>query len=371
MRRTVSVILAIVFIGGALLVAKYLIDNKNKPKPKTEKIVKTVFSEKVTNRTIPLIISTNGNLIAKNKIELYAEVQGVLERTSKEFKSGMAFKKDETLVKINSEEFYANLQAQKSNLFNAITAIMPDIKLDYPKEYDKWQLYLQNFDINKTISNLPELTSEKEKFFISGRGINTAFFNVNNLEVKWHKYNLKAPFDGILTDALVNPGTLIRQGQKLGEFIDPTVFELSAPVKSEFQDILQVGKSVRLSNSDKTKTYTGKVVRINGKVDATTQSIQAFIQVEGADLKEGQYLNVNIQAKSEDNAYEIERNLLVDNSKIYIIKNDVLVLVEINIVFENKDTLIVKGLQNGTTILAKPVPGAYAGMSIKLFNTKH
>ena len=48
-----------------------------------------------------------------------------------------------------------------------------------------------------------------------------------------------------------------------------------------------------------------------------------------------------------------------------------LVLVEINIVFENKDTLIVKGLQNGTTILAKPVPGAYAGMSIKLFNTKH
>ena len=105
MRRTVSVILAIVFIGGALLVAKYLIDNKNKPKPKTEKIVKTVFSEKVTNRTIPLIISTNGNLIAKNKIELYSEVQGVLERTSKEFKSGMAFKKDETLVKINSEEF--------------------------------------------------------------------------------------------------------------------------------------------------------------------------------------------------------------------------------------------------------------------------
>jgi len=371
MRRTVSIILAIVFLGGALLIAKYLIGNKKRPKSKIDKIEKTVFVEKIANKTIPLFITTNGNLVAKNKIEIYAEVQGVLQKTAKEFKTGTAFTKNEVLVKINSDEFYANLQSQKSKLFNAITAIMPDIKLDFPSEYTKWQSYLNNFSTDKTIPNLPKTNSEKEKFFVSGRGISAAYFNVKNLEVKLNKYTLKAPFDGILTEALVNRGTLIRQGQKLGEFIAPTIYELSVPVKSAFQNYLQIGKTVSLTNIEKNKKWTGKVIRINGKVDTDTQSIQTFIIVSGKDLREGQYLEANIQVKSAENVFEIPRNLLVDNSKVYIVKNDALALAKIDIVFENKDSLIIRGLPNGTLILSKMIPGAYSGMHVKIFNQKN
>ena len=91
MRKGISVILGFVLLVGAFFAAKYLIDNKNKPKPKFDKIVKTVFTENVQNRSIPIVITTNGNLIAKNKIELYSEVQGVLVATSKEFKSGTIY----------------------------------------------------------------------------------------------------------------------------------------------------------------------------------------------------------------------------------------------------------------------------------------
>ena len=45
-----------------------------------------------------------------------------------------------------------------------------------------------------------------------------------------------------------------------------------------------------LTNLEKTKTYTGKVVRVNGKVDQTSQTITAFIEVQDGNLKEGQYL---------------------------------------------------------------------------------
>lgn len=366
MRNIIIIVLSIFLLGGSIFFAKYLINNKQKPKPKFDKIVKTVFTETVINKSIPIVIITNGNLVAKNKIELYSEVQGVLENTSKEFKSGTSFNKGETIIKINSDEFYANLQAQKSNLFNSITAIMPDIRLDYPSEYMKWETYLQNFNTHKTIQILPETASEKEKFFISGRGINTAYYNVKNLEVKLNKYNLRAPFNGILTESLVNPGTLIRVGQKLGEFIDPSVYEIGVSVKSEFRDILQVGKQVELYNLEKTKTWIGKVIRINGKVDASTQTIKAFIQVSGKDLKEGQYVEVALQAKSEENAFEVSRNLLVENSKLYIVKDSILDLIDVNPVFENKNTVIIKGLANGTILLSKPVPGSHTGMLVKV-----
>ncbi len=157
MRKIIIIVISVILLIGSIFLAKYLIDNKQKPKPVFDKIVKTVFTETVTNKSVPIVITTNGNLEAKNKIELYSEVQGVLVATSKEFKPGTTYNKGETLVKINSSEFYANLQAQKSNLFNALTSIMPDIRLDYPNEYDKWQNYLQNFDISKPIQKLPYL----------------------------------------------------------------------------------------------------------------------------------------------------------------------------------------------------------------------
>lgn len=366
MRKTITIILALVLLVGSIFFAKYLIDTKNKPKPQFDKVVKTVFTETVKNETIPIIISAKGNLVAKNKIDLYSEVQGVLISTSKEFKPGTTYSKDETIIRINNDEFYANLQAQKSNLYNTLTAIMPDIRLDFPDEYLKWQNYLQNFDINKQVEKLPETGSEKEKFFISGRGIVTAFYNVKNLEVKLSKYNLRAPFSGIVTESMVNTGTLVRSGQKLGEFIDPTIFEASISIKSEFKELLQIGKTVVLNNLEKTKSWEGRVIRINGKVDASTQTIKAFIEVQANDLKEGQYVEVELQAKSEENAFLVPRNLLIENSKVYIVRDSILDLLTINPIFENENSVIIKGLEDGTLLLSKPVPGSHSGMLVKV-----
>ncbi len=370
MRQFISIILGVLLLAGAVFLAKYFIDNKMKPKPKFDKIVKTVFVEEVVNKDIPIVITTSGNLTAKNKIDLFAEVQGVLKPSSKDFKAGTTYSRGENIIRINSDEFYANLQSQKSNFYNSITSIMPDIRLDYPNEFPKWQAYLNNFDINKPTPKLPLMNSDKEKFFISGRGINTAYYNVKNLEVKLGKYNLRAPFTGILTEALVTPGSLVRVGQKLGEFIDPSVYEMEVSVNAEFADLLKKGNNVELHNLEKTKEYTGKVIRINGKVDATSQTIKAFIQVAHKDLREGTYLEADLTARSEKEAVEVSRKLLVDNKQMYVVRDSVLDLINVDPVYFSAETAVIKGLENGTLMLSKPTPGAYQGMQVKIFEDK-
>lgn len=370
MRKILSIVLGVLLLAGAVFLAKYLIDNKKRPKPTFDKIVKTVFVEEVENKDIPIIITTSGNLTAKHKIELYAEVQGVLKPSSKEFKAGTSYSKGESIIKINSDEFYANLQSQKSNFYNSLTSIMPDIRLDYPDEYQKWQAYLNSFDINKTTPELPTLNTDKEKFFISGRGINSAYYNVKNLEVKLGKYNLRAPYNGILTEALVTPGTLVRSGQKLGEFIDPSVYEMEVSVNAEFADLLKKGNMVKLHNLEKTKEYTGKVIRINGKVDATSQTIKAYIQIAHPDLREGTYLEANLSARSEKEAIEVSRKLLVDDKQLFVVRDSILDLIEVDPVYFSAGSAVIKGLKDGTLILSKPTPGAYDGMQVKIYEDK-
>lgn len=370
MRKALSIIFGIIVLVGAILLAQYLINNKKKPKPKFDKIVKTVFVNEVKNKEIPIVITASGNLTAKSRIELFAEVQGVLKPSSKEFKPGASYTKGEKIININSDEFYANLQSQKSNFYNSVTAIMPDIRLDYPDEFQKWQNYLTSFNINKTISKLPVMDTDKGSYFISGRGINTAYYNVKNLEVKLGKYNLRAPFNGILTEALVTPGSLVRVGQKLGEFIDPSSYEMEVSVNAEFANLLHVGNTVLLNNLEKTNSYTGKVVRINGKVDATSQTIKAFIEVSHKNLKEGTYLEANLTARSEQNAIEISRKLLVNDQQLFVVRDSILDIIDVKPVYFTADKAVITGVENGTLMLAKPTPGAYQGMLVKIYDDK-
>jgi len=370
MRKILTILLGIALLAGAIFISKKFIANKNKPKPKFAKIIKKVSVDTVKNREISIIITTSGNLTAKHKIEIFAEVQGVLKPSIKEFKAGTSYRKGQSILRINSEEFYANLQSQKSIFYNSLTSILPDIRLDYPNEYKKWQDYLNSFDMNKTTPKLPSFNTDKEKYFISGRGLNTSYYNVKNLEVKLGKYSLRAPYNGILTEVLVTPGTLVRVGQKLGEFINPSVYEMEVSVNAAFSDLLKKGNTVKLHNLEKTKEYTGKVIRINGKVDATSQTIKAYIQVAHKELKEGMYLEASLIAKSEKDAIEIPRKLLIDNKQLFIVKDSVLGLIDVNPVYFSAENVVIKGIENGTLLLSNTVPGAYDGMQIEISQEK-
>ncbi len=367
MRKTILSILGILIIVASFFLAKQIINSKTRPRAKVEKVVKTVFTETVSNGTVPIVVPANGNLRAKRRVELYAEVQGVFQKGNKLFKAGQPYRKGETIIKIDASEYYASVQSAKSNLYNLITSIMPDLRLDYPEVFPKWQAYLSGFDLNRTTPPLPEMTTEKEKFFISGRGIITNYYNVKNQEQRLRKYSISAPFNGILTEALVTEGTLVRSGQKLGEFINTDTYELEVSISKTYSDLLKINEHVDLVSLDRSKTYTGVVSRINGNIDLTTQTIKAFIEVSDPDLKEGMYLEANLNAKQETEAIEIDRNLLLENNQIFVVRDSLLDLIDVRPVYFSDKKVVLKDVPDGISILTKPVVGAFDGMLVKKY----
>jgi len=247
---------------------------------------------------------------------------------------------------------------------------MPDLRLDFPNIFNKWQTYLNSYDINKSTPELPQTTSDKENYFITGRGIVTNYFNVKTLEQRLAKYTISAPFSGILTEALVTEGSLIRNGQKLGEFINPSVYEMEVALSKTYASLLKVGETVNLSNIEHTETFSGRISRVNGSIDATTQTITAFIEVKNDKLKEGMYLEANLNAKAEKNAIEISRNLFLDTEQIFIVRDSVLDFIDAKPVYFSDSKVVLKGIPDGTVILSKPIPGAYAGMLVKPYVAK-
>ncbi|WP_435623483.1 efflux RND transporter periplasmic adaptor subunit [Flagellimonas sp.] len=368
MRKTIlSVLLGIAVIIIAFVLYNVIVNSKENRRPKPQKVVKTVFVDTVTNGDVPIVISANGNLVAKRRVELFAEVQGVFRPGAKAFKAGQLYRAGQTLIRIDASEYYASVQSAKSNLFNLVTSIMPDLQLDYPEHFSKWQEYLVSFDLEKSTPPLPKVTSEKEKYFITGRGIYTSYYNVKNLEQRLAKYGISAPFSGVLTEALVTEGSLVRAGQKLGEFIETGTYELEVAVPKTYADFLRIGKEVNLTNLDKTQEHKGKVVRVNGRVDQTTQTITVFIEVKGDNLNEGQYLEANLNARTEETAIEIDRSLLLDNDQIFVVRDTILDVIDVNPVYFTDKKVVLKNVPDGETIVSRPVSGGYAGMLVKVF----
>lgn len=178
MRKIILSIIGILLIVASFFYAKKLIADKNKPKPVQAKVVKTVFTDTIQNNTIQIIIADNGSLEAKRRVEIYSEVQGVFKQGSKLFKPGQQYSAGQTLIKIDADEYYASVQSSKSNLYNSIAAIMPDLRLDFPVnsiEFRQAQLNLLNAELSRNQAKFAAKLAELDLLQISGQLLDVEF----------------------------------------------------------------------------------------------------------------------------------------------------------------------------------------------------
>lgn len=348
----------------SIVISKKLGQKKNKEVMPVVNMARSVKVAQVKNADLPANIEITGKLIASRRIELFAEVNGVLQNTN--FKEGNSFAAGSTVVSIDDAEARAQLKAQKAAFLGQLTQSLADVSVDFPQEYPQWKAFADKLSFDGSLPALPELGEGKLKAFLSGRNIFTGYYNLKSQEVRLAKYRITAPFSGVLSVASIDAGALVRQGQKLGEFINTSLFELEAPVSLADLKFIKAGDKVALTSSELEGKWVGRIARINNKIDAATQSAMVYIEVSSAELKEGMYLTATVQAAPLTHVYMVSRKLLFDGNNLYTIKNDsLLAKYTVEVVRYSADKAIVKGLADGTLVVDQLIPGSYENMLVK------
>jgi len=368
--RQVLVSIVVSILAIAIGIGGFIFLKNSKPEP--EKLVPPKRVEKVKVRTVKnsstkTKINITGRLDAKQEIEVFSEVGGTYMLGKKPFKEGNYFKKGEEMIRINHDEFDMNLLAQKSSLMNQITLLLPDLKTDYPESFPKWESYLAEMDVKKKLKPLPEPSSEKERYFLASRNIYNLYYTIESQEVRLNKYSIEAPFSGKVAQANITEGTLVRAGQKLGEFYNPYFYEMEAAVSLKDLEFVKPGGRVSLSSNDIEGSWTGTVARISDVIDPSTQTVKVFINVRGRNLKEGMYLEGEISGSSIPEVIEVPRAYLVDDKAIWIKNDSAMTLHPIKPVKFTTKTAIIKGVPDGTEIIDQTVVGAFEGMKIETY----
>lgn len=363
LRKLILFFLGLGIIALSYQLSKIIIDSNPPPRKKVENLIKDVYTLKVKNGPYQVQIPSKGVLQAYKRVRITARVQGVMQTINPLFKTGQEYRLGQILTKIEPSEYRANVISQRASLYNLITSVLPDLQLDFPKAYSQWNNYLKKFDLEKPVPRLPPM-EEPVRLFVSGRGIISSYYSLQNLEKTLTFYQIKAPFNGVLVSANVTEGSLIRPGQDLGEFIAPGDYELMVALPKSYISKINKGSPVKIKSIDTNKFYTGIVSRINAKVNIKTQSVEVYIRIRDSNLKEGMYMEADINAIEFDNVFAIDRGLLNGSQEIFIVQDNKLSLRRVNPIHFTDTQAIIKGLDNGEEIIAQPIISAYSGMEI-------
>ena len=359
-----SIILGAGIILLGWLLQELLSKKNDKAGPNISFQSKVVEAIAASPATIPIQIAVSGRLKATNRMELFAEVTGILK--TQNFNAGQSFGRGQNIASIDDSEYRAQLIAARSNFMGLISQSLADISIDYPAEANKWKNFLQEIKPNQNLPKLPGIDNRQLKQFLSGRNILGNYYTIQSQEVRLGKYQISAPYSGTLSETAIDPGTLVRAGQKIGTFVQQGSYELEAAITRNNLSFLKKGNKVKLKSAELDQEYVGTISRINSTINPNTQEVSVFIAIKGKNLKEGLYLDAMIDAGTANEAIAIIRNTLIDGKAIYTVskKDSTLRLQPIEVISFTEDKAIIKGITAGTLLPVTPISGAFEGMKI-------
>ncbi len=366
----INLIVIIVLFGLASLIYNMLSSMAEPTEEKQKEALKLyVKTEKVAYSTNSAKIIETGRLSSQHSVDLSAEVQGEILQGNVVLREGAKFKKGDLMVRIFDEEAKNNLKASKSRFMNVLASILPDIRIDFPESYQKYQDFFNSVKIDKPLPELPDLDSDKEKVFLASRNILNDYYNIKSSEVRLSKYRLYAPFNGTFTTVYLEPGSVANPGSRIASMIRTDKLELEVPVRIEDAYWIQEGDKVQVSTKDRHLYWTGKVVRKSDFMDPSSQAIAVYIALipeKGKPLYQGQYLRAEFASKTLENSMEIPRNAVFQKDRVFTVEDGKLKENNVDILKTNKTTVIFSGLPAGANLVVEPLVNGKEGINAEI-----
>jgi multidrug efflux pump subunit AcrA (membrane-fusion protein) len=163
---------------------------------------------------------------------------------------------------------------------------------------------------------------------------------------------------------MINPGTLVRVGQKLGEFTNTRLLEMEASAGLTEVELLDTGQEAVLTSEDVPGEFRGTIQRINRVIDRSSMTVKVYIHTRHPILKDGMYMTAYLKSRPVKNVFSISRDLLTEKNRVYAVKDSILTLVPVKVAAENGSMILVRGLEDGIRILGEPWSEARPGKKI-------
>ena len=400
-----------ILVVSAILMFLLISLKKEAPKRTPTLQPKAVQVEVVELKDVKSEIIAFGRLTSSQPVLLYSEVTGILEKGSIPFLPATVFKKGDLLIKVDDRQAKLDLNSLKSDFLNALASVLPEIKVDFPDEYQKYQRYFDNCNFKSRLNKLPETSNQKIKLFLTRFNVYKLYYSVfwslftasvsddtytsritqyppiteHAPAVKgfseeyaeyadYYELAYKTSHDWIyiwkinwdIISADLRIASTVRAGSMIGHIINLENLEVEAPVATNDVHWIDRTKSVLLTSSEIAGEWKGRITRIGKNIDERTQTVQLFVGIEKngqVDLINGIFLKAIIPGRTIPNAVSVPNRAVYNESYVYLVQNGKLEYKQVKIARRQMDSVIVSsGIATGDTLVTELLQGVASGM---------
>ena len=362
------------FIGSIAVIALAVMltgfFKRNQPEPKknmNNQNLLYVKTDTVETKVVHPSMKYKGRIQSYETVSLAAEVNGRIMKGEIPFKEGESFEKGDLLIRIYKEDTRAAMTSAKSSFLRTLSVILPDLKVDFPDEYQKWKEFFNDIDVKGKLPPLPEINSEKEQVFLSSQGVLPEYYKLHQQEINLSKYNIYAPFDGTFQKVNQQVGAIASPGVALASIVRTDRLEVVVPVPPEDSRWVKPGDEVELTGNNGI-VREGRVTRIADFLDPSTQSVNVYVQYlpnHERSFKVGEFVEAKFDISKEVRGYTIPREALIEDKEVYVVDNKKLKKHKINVTRKMSDHAVISGLKNSMLVVTESLVDVNEGQKVR------
>jgi len=367
-RSTAFLTPALILFAGVCALVFFASFRKEPPKKPPKVKVRTAEAKMVAIRDVQARVTAYGRLTSAQPVILYSEVSGILEKGGLEFRPGQTFKKGDLLIRVDARQIRLDISSAKSDLLNALASVLPEIRVDFPDNYETWEKYFNSVRFETKIPEFPAAANQKIKLYLSRYNVYKIYFSIKDLEIQLEKHFFYADFDGSVVSADLRVGSSVRPGTRLGEIINLENLEMEVPVPTEDIGWIDPDRPVVLTSSEIAGQWTGRIKRIGKTIDVKTQTAYVYIAVQERDdrLINGVFMKAVMPGRIIPKAFTVPRKAVYEDSYVYVITREMFDYRKIHIVRREAENVIAdSGVNEGELLVTQVLQGVASGMAAR------
>lgn len=355
---------------------------KNRPETRMQEVrpvLVQVEGTRLKKTSFPVVVTSQGMVQPRTQTTLLPEVSAKIVETSPNFKPGGFFEKDEVLLTLDRVDYETAVVVAQAAVAQA-ESLLAEEQAKAEQALENWKALGRSGEPNALALRKPQVAKAQAD-------VASAKAQVLKAERDLERTTIRAPFAGQVLEQLADVGQLVTTGTQLAKVFAVDYVEIRLPLPERGMRFLSLPENyrdgtksaapahaeVRLNAvvSGKLASWNGRIVRVEGAMDASTRQVIAVAQVDDPyarrndglpPLKVGQFVEAEITGETLKDVYVIPRSAVRAGNEIILIspKNTLRRMTVDPLVSDEKQIVIAanapKAPQEGEVLCLTPIP---------------
>ncbi len=390
MNRTKKHIVHVVLTLGviALGATVFLVLTAGKPQLKRSRPpvpVPMVRALKVNTGPQVITIRGEGTVKPLREIQLIPEVSGKVVYTSPALVDGGGFKKGQVLLRIDPVDYELAITLARARVKDSESRLKV-AEEEAAAAREEWRLLYKDSSESAgeppaLVAKVPQLAAARAKLAADRADLRKALLNLE-------RTRLAAPFNGRVSQENVDIGQYVSIAQPLASLFSTEAAEIVVPLDDAalywfyvpgFTPGTGPGAAVKISAhiAGRALTWSGRVVRAEGKLDERTRMINVVVHVDKPyatrpPLAVGLFVTAQIQGRTLENATVIPRAALREDSRVWVVDGEGrLNFRRVTVArLGSRHAIISSGLKDGERVVTSSLNIVTDGMKVRVMPGK-